>query len=279
MKIIVNEHRCILDRQPINEKEINITKCEFEFVDSITEDYVKEAYFTFNSKTYKQIIENNECSIPYEVLESVGEIEIGVVAYLTEDEEYIKRYNPKSVFINTWNGSLKDKYENSEKITPTDKEQMEQALQDGLNNINEAIEQANNLNIDANKVEDTTTITITKQDKTTKSVEVKDGLPGKDGIDGTDGSDGVSLDYNWNGTSLGIKREDEANYQYVNLKGDRGATGNDGADGYTPVRGTDYWTTSDISTIESHCDSYVDSKIGYVNQILATLTSPEESDN
>lgn len=33
---------------------------------------------------------------------------------------------------------------------------------------------------------------------------------------------GVGLNYNWLGTQLGIKREDEANYTYVDLKGDTG---------------------------------------------------------
>lgn len=52
------------------------------------------------------------------------------------------------------------------------------------------------------------------------------------------GDDGVSLEYDWEGTSLGIKREDEAEYTYVDLKGDTGATGSTGAsgsDGYSPT--------------------------------------------
>lgn len=38
-------------------------------------------------------------------------------------------------------------------------------------------------------------------------------------------------------------------------------TGVDGQDGYTPQRGTDYWTSSDISAIESYCDDYIDAHI------------------
>lgn len=40
-----------------------------------------------------------------------------------------------------------------------------------------------------------------------------------------------------------------------------GTNGIDGQDGYTPVRGTDYWTSSDIATIESYCDDYIDTHI------------------
>lgn len=127
MKIIVNAHKCIIDKTPVNELEINITKCEFEFAEEITSEFVKEAYFTLNGATYKQIIVNDECDIPGEVLEKKGTIEIGVVAYLVEDEDTIKRYNPSPAYFNTWEGSLKDA-ENSEPITPTDKEQLWQAL-------------------------------------------------------------------------------------------------------------------------------------------------------
>jgi len=52
------------------------------------------------------------------------------------------------------------------------------------------------------------------------------------------GDDGASLEYDWEGTSLGIKRDDEAEYTYVDLKGDTGATGSTGAsgsDGYSPT--------------------------------------------
>lgn len=180
MKLIVNSHNIEIEKSPINEKEINITKIQFEFCEEITFDYVKEAYFTFNNETYKQIINNDECNIPYEVLAEKGQIEIGVVAFLVENEEEIKRYNPSPVYINTWVGSLKDA-ENSEPITPTDKEQIEQQLL----NIST---QMNNLDIDAEKEEHTTTITITKKDGTTKEVEVLDGEKGEKGDKGEPGA-------------------------------------------------------------------------------------------
>ena len=120
--------------------------------------------------------------------------------------KYVKRYNPTSTFFPSERGSLKEEYENSEELTPSDKEQMEQAIQEMETKVD-------NLDIDASKSGDTTTITITKKDGTTKNVEVDDG------------ADGVSLEYNWSGTNLGIKREDEQNYQYVNLKGERGEPG------------------------------------------------------
>lgn len=227
MKLIVKPHTIEIVKDLVNEKEIDITKCEFEFADEITDDYVKEAYFTYNGTTYKQIIQNNECKIPYEVLENKGMVEIGVVAYKLENDEYVKRYNPSPAYFNSLIGSLKEQYENSEPITPTDKEQIEQALNDGLNDIqnainevddkiievNDAIEETNNLNIDVNKVDKEATIELTKKDGTQKEVKIYDG---------------VSLQFMWQGTSLGIKTDDMQDYVFVNLQGIQGMPGPQG---------------------------------------------------
>ena len=108
MKLIVNPHKIDIEKTPVNEKEINITTIQFEFSEEITEDYVKEAYFTLNGNSYKKILVNDQCTIPSEVLTENGTVEIGVVAFLVENEEEIKRYNPSPVYINTLLGSLKD---------------------------------------------------------------------------------------------------------------------------------------------------------------------------
>ena len=230
MKIRVNPHTVEIVKEqtePINEREIKVSKCEFEFDEAITSDFVKEAYFTLNGETYKQIIVNNECDYPSEVLTKKGTLEIGVVAYLVENEQEIKRYNPSPDYFESWVGSLKDA-ENSEPITPSEMEQFEQALQDGLNDINDkidevddklvvvdgklddiddAITEANTLNIDLNKVGKVATVDLTRKNGTHKYVDIRDGY---------------DLDYNWNGTELGVKREDESEYEYTDLKGEKG---------------------------------------------------------
>lgn len=177
MFIKINEHKLEIIKTPVNEKEINITKCYFEFPE-IMEDYNKEAYFTLKGKSYKVIIQNNECDIPSETLEEKGTVELGVVAFKVEDEK-ITRYNPSPTYFETWLGSLKDA-ENSEEVTPTDKEQIEQL-------INDTIKQVDNLNIDAEKEEKKTTIIITKKDGSTKEVEILDGEKGDKGDTGAPG--------------------------------------------------------------------------------------------
>ena len=219
MKIRVNPHNVEIVKEqtePINELEIKVSKCEFEFDEVVTDDFVKEAYFTLNGSTYKQIIENNECDYPSEVLTEKGTLEIGVVAFKVENGEEIVRYNPSPDYFESWVGSLKDA-ENSEPITPSEMEQFEQELQNGLNDIEEAIENAERLNIEASKSGKITTITITKQDGTTESEDILDGE-----------------------------------------KGDKGDKGDIGP---APVRGVDYWTSSDVESIESDLESDVTTEV------------------
>lgn len=126
MKLIVNPHKIEIVKEPVNEKEVNITKCEFEFADEITNEFTKEAYFTFKGTTYKVIILNNECDIPNEVLVEKGQVEIGVVAFKVDND--LIRYNPSPAYFNTWAGSLKENAENSSAPTPSELEQLESII-------------------------------------------------------------------------------------------------------------------------------------------------------
>lgn len=63
--------------------------------------------------------------------------------------------------------------------------------------------------------------------------------------------------------------------QLESLVGPKGEPGKDGLNGYTPIRGTDYWTKEDIEVIEKHCNSYINSQLGTINEQLASLTEVE----
>jgi len=63
---------------------------------------------------------------------------------------------------------------------------------------------------------------------------------------------GVSLEFLWDGTELGIKREDEADYTYVDLKGIQGETGN----GITSIIRTS--GTGAEGTIDTYTITYTD---------------------
>lgn len=207
MKLLVNPHKIEIEKSPVNEREIDITKCEFEFVEEIMSDYVKEAYFTFDGTSYKQIIVNNECDIPSEVLAKKGQIEIGVVAFLIQNGEEIKRYNPSPAYFNTWVGSLKDKTENTKPITPSEMEQYEQALEQGLNELDNALDDL--------------------QDKIDSGYFK--GEKGDTGETGKSGSDGVS-------PTVSISKVDKTTtIEITDKDGKHISTINDGNDGFSPV--------------------------------------------
>jgi hypothetical protein len=240
MKLIVNPHKVEIDKEEaINEKEINISLCKFEFADEITDDYVKEAYFTYNGESYKQIIVNNMCTFPQEVLVKEGTVELGVVATYTDlISGEITRYNPSPVYFKTDLGSLREA-KNSEPITPSEMEQYEQALQDGLTEVNskldaidDALDEVNNLDIDANKVDNVTTVSITDKLGDTKTVQILDGINGIDGTNGVDGFSPVAnVSKSDNITTITITDKNGTTTATVS-DGVDGVDGQDGRDGY-----------------------------------------------
>ena len=59
-------------------------------------------------------------------------------------------------------------------------------------------------------------------------VEIPSGEQGPTGPQGIQGETGVGLEFDWDNTELGIKREDETIYDYTNLKGETGEKGDTG---------------------------------------------------
>ena len=56
-------------------------------------------------------------------------------------------------------------------------------------------------------------------------------ITGPAGPRGKQGEQGIGLEFNWNGTKLGIKRSVDEEYVYVDLKGDTGSRGSRGLQG------------------------------------------------
>lgn len=57
------------------------------------------------------------------------------------------------------------------------------------------------------------------------------GSPGAPGAPGAAGADGASLEYDWDGTQLGVRVEGDPTYSYVDLEGPAGSPGSPGAPG------------------------------------------------
>ena len=95
------------------------------------------------------------------------------------------------------------------------------------------------------------------------------GMDGKDGQDGAPGADGITPHIGVNGnwylgeTDTGVKAEGQDGLDCKD-----GKDGKDGADGHTPVRGTDYWTTTDQTAIVADVLAALPDWDGLVESIL-----------
>src|SRR5690606_16359717 len=69
------------------------------------------------------------------------------------------------------------------------------------------------------KADKVKTYTKDEVDNKIRTIELLPGPPGK------------SVEYTWDGASLGVKREDETEYQFVNLQGPQGKEGPEGKQG------------------------------------------------
>ena len=195
-----------------NDMENLQEKLIFKFIDEFVNGQARLEYKIGSTKNYIVLSkENDTYTMPLKnVLTKEGKIEMQLVITETSETEEIPVFK-SNVFYLYCNKSI-----NAVNEAPDGYELWIETANAKLNLMDEALAEVDNLDIDANKVGKITTVEITRKDGTTESVEINDG---------ENGADGISLEYNWSGTNLGIKREDEQNYQYVNLKGDKGDAG------------------------------------------------------
>lgn len=180
MNIKVNSHTLEIEQNiDINAGEYNITTLNFEFSEEY-EGLTKMAVFSNCETILKTAILDNQCTIPFEVLEEPGQVLLGVYGYEGEGEELELRYSPEPQYFNVKYGS----YQNGGEPEIPPKSEWEQLVEE----INEAITETNNLNISATKENHTTTITITHKDGTEQEVEILDGEKGEKGDKGDPGA-------------------------------------------------------------------------------------------
>lgn len=195
-----------------NDMENLQEKLIFKFIDEFVNGQARLEYKIGSTKNYIVLSkENDTYTMPIKnILTKEGKIEMQLVITETSETEEIPVFK-SNVFYLYCNKSI-----NAVNEAPDGYELWIETANAKLNLMDEALAEVDNLDIDANKIGKITTVEIIKKDGTTKVVEINDG---------ENGADGISLEYNWSGTNLGIKREDEQNYQYVNLKGDKGDAG------------------------------------------------------
>lgn len=245
MKINVTENKVsIKEEQILNENEYNIHRIQFDFSSEYTDDLVKVALFSIDNHTYKKIISNNECDIPPEVLTQRGYSILGVYAYKTEQDSLVLRYSPSPTKISVYDGSYKADAENSEPITPSEIEQYQQILQNSLqqfqNQYNALVEETEG---DIQAIEDEL------------QRKVDEGY--------FDGEDGFSP------IAKVIQKSNGATIEIEDKNGKTTADVLNGEDGYTPVRGVDYWTEEDKQEVEEEATQQIEGKIEEYNENAA----------
>lgn len=147
MKIYVDKNEVSIEYEEdeiINRGEYKVHKCNFEFSKEY-EGLTKKTIFETSITKKEMPIIDNECDIPYEVLNS-ERINLRVYAYSTENDELKLRYSPKYSEFYTLDGSYIDGAEPSEEITPTQFEQYTDALNKGLDKVDNSLKILDNTN-------------------------------------------------------------------------------------------------------------------------------------
>ena len=211
MKFILNKDKLTIDAKEneiLNSGSVKYYEVEVEFDESWEGLSIEARIANREGCQYADegnaiAVINNKMFIDKELSGSFG---IGFIGYEVENETktYQISTNLAPIFFNKGAGEIT--VTNSEDVPEiTEWETYLAQVQEFMNNANTKINEANNLDLDISKQGRIATVTITKKDGTTKSENVEDG---------------VGLDYNWQGTSLGIKKETEQQYEYVDLIGD-----------------------------------------------------------
>lgn len=118
----------VVEKEILNNFEYNVHQCEFEFSEEY-EGLSKKALFTNSLGTFEMLINHNKCEIPYDILKMREITTLGVYASeINEDGTLKLRYSPSPCSLDIDTGSFKEDIKNSSTATPTELEQIEQAL-------------------------------------------------------------------------------------------------------------------------------------------------------
>ena len=225
MNIKVYENRLIefseKEQGTHNENVVQTLNIE---IPSIYDDFYKKIVFvTENGTFWDYIQEDGSYVIPKSVTQNT---DVQFYIWLTKTEnEVTQDFRTKTypLFFNeniSPDGEVPEEQETEmervirileEEISKV--EGLESDVQGLKDTLEPLIEQANNVDIDASKVDKTATVTVTRKTGQVKTVEILDG---------------VSLQFMWNGTQLGIKTENDTDYTFVDLEGQQGPRGEQG---------------------------------------------------
>lgn len=190
MKFILDKDKVqIQDRYNLKSGSINYYITEVEYDESWNDLTVEARIVKKEDNIIQQIgksiaVINNEMYIDKELS---GTYAIGFIGYKVENDIKTMQISTNLIGLNFNIGAGEIEVDNSEEIpTPSEWETYLAQVQQFITSGTTLINQANNLDIDASKTGKIATVTITKKDGTTESVEISDGNDGATGADGKD---------------------------------------------------------------------------------------------
>ena len=133
MKIKVTKDLCEIKENEIwNVGDYNVHTVQVELSPEFNGLVNKVRYFV-EDKSYDMLITDNVAQVPYEATVMEGTIKIGVYGYDADTDILVQSTSPVNKYISS--GTYTGEADNTEPLTPTDKEQMETAIQKNTNDI------------------------------------------------------------------------------------------------------------------------------------------------
>lgn len=133
MILKVNKDICEIKQNEVwNVGDYNVHTVQVELSEEFDGLVNKVRYFTENN-SYDMLITDNVAQVPYEATLTEGTIKIGVYGYDADTNILVQSTSPVNKYISS--GTYTGEADNTEPLTPTDKEQMQTAIQKNTNDI------------------------------------------------------------------------------------------------------------------------------------------------
>ena len=133
MILKVNKDICEIKQNEVwNVGDYNVHTVQVELSEEFDGLVNKVRYFV-EENSYDMLITNNIAEVPYEATLTEGTIKIGVYGYNADTNILVQSTSPVNKYISS--GTYTGEADNAEPLTPTDKQQMESAIQQNTDDI------------------------------------------------------------------------------------------------------------------------------------------------
>lgn len=133
MILKVNKDNCEIKQNEVwNVGDYNVHTVEVELSEEFNGLVNKVRYFV-EDNSYDMLITDNVAQVPYEATLTEGTIKIGVYGYDADTNILVQSTSPVNKYITS--GTYTGEADNTEPLTPTDKQQMESAIQQNTDDI------------------------------------------------------------------------------------------------------------------------------------------------